>query len=345
MSKTTEIPSNTELLKTNSLSYQEIIERLDLIYNLLIDDPEKFNAEELIKLEKLIEKSNFRDILHAKEVKNSEDNLTFLLEQADRVTQAQEDAKSLSEKNDELTSIKSSKYFSGEQLDLIAKNIKRLLDGGNKKTQEDNSLIFKNREPRTQIRITPDSEHRKEIIFSETKIIEDDENNYTLKYPDKEDDTSNYTNFLFSIKFRDNKVEFIFEKVFKESDPSKMKEEDFLFPEEIQIAMLKKLTTQKPEILEKIKSSRKINCTQSLITNQETLLRMAKYLELRADNPKDLESKKYLSSSPNQSNTQNFMNQLNHVFGIEISNSTPPKVICGYRDASTIKQTFITSRS
>ena len=40
-------------------------------------------------------------------------------------------------------SASSSKYFSGEQLDLIAKNIKRLLDGGNKKTQEDNSLIFK----------------------------------------------------------------------------------------------------------------------------------------------------------------------------------------------------------
>ena len=336
MSKTTDIPSNTELLKTNSLSYQEIIERLDLIYNLLIDDPEKFNAEELKKLEKLIEKSNFRDILNAKEVKNSEDNLTFLLEQTDRVTKAQED---------ESLKIKSSKYFSGEQLDLIAKNIKRLLDVGSKKTQEDNSLIFKNREPRTQIRITPDSEHRKEIIFSETKIIEDDENNYTLKYPDKEDDTSNYTNFLFSIKFQDNKVEFIFEKVFKESDPSKMKEEDFLFPEEVQITMLKKLTLQKPEILEKIKSSRKINCTQSLITNQETLLRMSKYLELRAKNPKDLESKKYLSSSPNQSNTQNFMNQLNHVFGIEISNSTPSKVICGYRDASTIKQTFITSRS
>ena len=69
MSKTTDIPSNTELLKTNSLSYQKIIERLNLIYNLLIDDPEKFNEEELKKLEKLIEKSNFRDVLHAREEK------------------------------------------------------------------------------------------------------------------------------------------------------------------------------------------------------------------------------------------------------------------------------------
>jgi hypothetical protein len=36
------------------------------------------------------------------------------------------------------------------------------------------------------------------------------------------------------------------------------------------------------------------------------------------------------------------MNQLQHVFGIEISNSNPPKVICGAKTASSIKQTFLT---
>jgi hypothetical protein len=34
------------------------------------------------------------------------------------------------------------------------------------------------------------------------------------------------------------------------------------------------------------------------------------------------------------------MNQLQHVFGIEISNSNPPKVLCVAQKASSLKQTF-----
>ena len=316
------IQSNSDLLKTNSLTLEQIIERLDLIKSLLENEEVEFTKEEEEeeKLEKLIEKTDYLYKDSTDKIRDDEDELELILSEIEIITKQ-----------------KSEKYLTKEALAEIAKNTKEEFGG------EVGDLDLKIREPRTAIRLTQDSEIIKEIVYLKTKIIKIDQDNFTLQYPNDKDDRNkkgNYTNFLFSIKFRNDKAEFIFEKIFKENDLTKMTPQDHLFPEEIQIEMFKKLINSNPKVLERIKSARKINCIQSTIINQETLLRISNYLELRTQNSDDLESKKYLSSSPNQSNTQNFMNQLQHVFGIEISNSNPPKVLCVTQKASSLKQTF-----
>jgi len=321
--------STSDLLKTNSLTRQQIFERLDLIKSLLEKKEVEFTKEEENKLEKLIERSNYL----------YEDSTGKKREQEDESNELQ----SLIREIEIITKQVSEKYLTNEALAEIAKNTK-------KEFIEQKEIDLKIREPRTAIRSTSSAEEIKRVVYENTIVIKKDQNNFTLQYPkakrsnrdSRESIQDNSTDFLFSIKFHDNKAEFIFEKIFKESSPDKMNPQDHLFPEEIQITMLKKLIDSNPEVQEKIRDARKINCIQSTIINQETLLRMSKYLELRSENPNDLDSKKYLSSSPNQSNTQNFMNQLQHVFGIEILNSTPPKVICGAKTASSLKQTFLT---
>jgi len=318
--------STSDLLKTNSLTRQQIFERLDLIKSLLEKKEVEFTKEEENKLQRLIDKSRYLDEDSTGKTRDEEDELESVLREIEIIT------KQVSEK-----------YLTNEALAEIAKNTK-------KEFIEQKEIDLKIREPRTAIRSTSSAEEIKRVVYKNTIVIKKDENNFTLQYPkakrsnrdSRESIQDNSTDFLFSIKFHDNKAEFIFEKIFKESSPDKMNPQDHLFPEEIQITMLKKLIDSNPEVQEKIRDARKINCIQSTIINQETLLRMSKYLELRSENPNDLDSKKYLSSSPNQSNTQNFINQLKHVFGIEILNSTPPKVICGAKTAISLEQKFLT---
>jgi hypothetical protein len=323
--------STSDLLKTNSLNRQQIFERLDLIKSMLEKEEVEFTKEEENKLEKLIEKSRYLDEDSTGKVRDDEDELELALKEIEIITKQQ-----------------SEKYLTREDLVKIAKNTREISNELNEANEK--VLNLKIREPRANIRITSDAENLKEIVYANTKIVKKDDSSFSIQYPletsevkdhKKKDKEENCTNFLFSVKFKNDKVEFIFEKTFKESDARNMKDEDRLYPEEIQIIMLKKLIDSNPEVLEKIGNARKINCIQSSIINQETLLRMSKYLELRSENPNDLNSKKYLSSSPNQSNTQNFINQLKHVFGIEILNSTPPKVICGDHTAESLKQTFL----
>lgn len=332
------IQSNSDLLKTNSLTLEKIIERIDQIKSLLENEEVEFTKKEEEKLKKLIEKTDYLKKIAQNKIRNDKNDLESLLIESQRLIEEI----SIDENIEDQIKEKSEKYFPIESLSQIAKNTKEEFGG------EVGDLDLKIREPRTAIRLTQDSEIIKEIVYLKTKIIKIDQDNFTLQYPESEmgDKDSikggedNFTNFLFSIKFRNDKAEFIFEKIFKENDLTKMTPQDHLFPEEIQIEMFKKLINNNPEVLEKIKSARKINCIQSTIINRETLLRISNYLELRTQNPDDLESKKYLSSSPNQSNTQNFMNQLQHVFGIEISNSNPPKVLCVTQKSSSLKQTF-----
>ena len=324
--------SASDLLKTNSLTRQQIFGRLDLIKSMLEKGEVEFTKQEEDKLKKLIDKSGYLDEDSTGNTRDDEDELESALREIEIITKQE-----------------SEKYLTKEAFDKIAKNTREISNELNETDEE--VLDLKIREQRTNIRITSDAENLKEAVYANTKIAKNDDSSFSIHYPfktyegrdsKKKYKEENFTNFLFSVKFRDNKVEFIFEKIFKESNPKNMKDEDRLYPEEIQIIMLKKLIDSNAEVLEKIRDARKINCIQSSIINQETLLRMSKYLELRNENPNNLESKKHLSSSPNQSNTQNFINQLKHVFGIEISHSTPPSVICKSKIALSLKQSFIT---
>lgn len=289
--------SATDLLKTNSLTREQVIKRLHLIENL--KGKVEFNEKQQEKLEKLINKCKGSN----------------------------------SEENQEFGKTESEKYLSNEELSQLYINLR------NGKASD-----LKIREPRTEIRTTKGAEKLKEIVRSKTKIIKIDEDHFTVKYPDDSDSVipdANYIEFLFGIKFEDNKVKFVFERTFQGANPEKMNSQDRLYPEEIQITMLKKLIKENPEILEKIKSARKINCIQATIINEKTLLGVSKYVELRIKEPDNLESKKHLSSTPNQSNTENFMNQLIHEFGIGILDSTPPSVLYESKINVALKKTYI----
>ena len=349
MTTSNKIFSTTDLLKTNSLTRQQIFERLDLIKNLLENDRIEFTAEEENKLQRLIDKSRYLDEDSTGKARDDEDELESVLRECEDLTrETRDDEDELELRQIEIiTKQKSEKYLTKADLVKIARNTREISNELNE--TDEKVLDLKIREQRTGIRITSSGERLKEAVYANTEIVKNDDSSFSIQYPFKTDESENSkkkdkeensTNFLFSVKFRDDKVEFIFEKTFKESDPKNMRDEDRLYPEEIQITMLKKLIDSNAEVLEKLRDARKINCIRSSIINEETLLRMSKYLELRSENPNDHESKKYLSSSPNQSNTQNFINQLKHVFGIKISNSTPPSVICGPRVAESLKQSF-----
>jgi hypothetical protein len=234
------IQSNSDLLKTNSLTLEQIIEKLDLIKSLLENEEVEFTKEEEEKLEKLIEKTDYLYKDSTDKIRDDEDELELILSEIEIITKQ-----------------KSEKYLTKEALAEIAKNTKEEFGG-------EGDLDLKIREPRTAIRLTQDSEIIQEIVYLKTKIIKIDQDNFTLQYPESEmgDKDSikggedNFTNFLFSIKFRNDKAEFIFEKIFKENDLTKMTPQDHLFPEEIQIEMFKKLINNNPEVLEKIKSAR-----------------------------------------------------------------------------------------
>ena len=315
--------SADDLLKTNSLTHQQILERLILIDTLLIKNEVTFNDQQIEKLLKLVEKSGYKPMYSDTETNDLDD---LILKVDDLILKADDEYG--------FANTKSEKYLSNEELTKLYKTLR-----------EGKDLDLKIREPRTEIRATKDAKKLKEVVHSKTKITEIDKNNFSIEYSNIKDSAGpddDYIEFLFGIKFEDNKVKFVFEKTFQGADPEKKNSQDRLYPEEIQITMLEKLTKENPEISKKIKSARKINCIRSSIVNDKTAFGISKYLELRIKEPNNLESKKYLSSTPNQSNTENFMNQLIHEFGIEIIASTPPSVLYENKVAVALKQTFIT---
>jgi hypothetical protein len=314
--------SAEDLLKTNSLTHQQILERLTLIDNLLITESVKFDEQQIEKLLKLVEKSGYKPMYSNAETNDFDD----LISKVDDLILKVDDEYGFA-------NTKSEKYLSNEELTKLYKTLR-----------EDKDLDLKIREPRTEIRATKDAKKLKEVVHSKTKITQINKDNFSIEYSDHKDSAgpdNNYIEFLFGIKFKDNKVKFIFEKTFQGADPEKKNSQDRLYPEEIQITMLEKLTKENPEISKKIKSARKINCIRSSIVNDKTAFGISKYLELRIKEPNNLESKKYLSSTPNQSNTENFMNQLIHEFGIGISDSTPPTVLYESKITVALKQTYI----
>ena len=101
--------------------------------------------------------------------------------------------------------------------------------------------------------------------------------------------------------------------------------------------MFDKLVENFPEVLNKLKDATKINLIQSEIINEKSCSLISQYLYLKSfqDNKEKAplaiapaDHKILLSSSPNQSNSDNFLNQLIAKYGLEQKNIKPPKVIC-----------------
>jgi len=298
--------SAEELLITNSLTLPQIIERLDLIKSLLSSEKIEFTEAQLQKLAKIIDKSNYNS-------DNGDNEIDKLLKSFTPVSE---------------------KYFDNEKLKRLYEKLRA--------SEELEGIQKINIKPKI-LRSSANFKNLENSIKSETEIKSTGDNSFRLIYP-KEKNKDRETQIEFEIKINDNKIEILFSKTYKESNLDKMKPEDGLFPEEIQITMFKKLLESYPTIKEKIKSAKKINCTRDNILNQKSLSLVGKYLQEKIDDPNNLESKKFLESTPNQNNSHNFINQLSEIIGVEIKPSAPPKLknieVIG---AYSLKQTFKSS--
>lgn len=325
MTKThTKLPTPDELLVTNSLSHKEIILRLDYIRDLLSKGELEFDEKQLIKLEKLIEKSRYNE----------------LDEDYDR---SKEIPSQIEYPKDEeiyrTTGFLSEKYLTKKEIASTNLKIKKAIF-----SKYPNLEL---RPYRETIRTSENAEDLKKIVISKTKIkkYSSEEDFFKLKYPVTDSDDKSITDFKLKIKITDNKFKIMFYRTFKENDPLKMKPEDYLFPEEIQMAMFEKLISQYPEILKKLTTARKIDCVQVAVVNENSLARISKYLDHIKDNPEDrVEIKSILDSSPNQSNTQNFMNQLKLKFNLQIDALPPKTLVNRLISAVNLKQTFSKKR-
>jgi hypothetical protein len=230
----------------------------------------------------------------------------------------------------------SEKYLSPNLLRYFAEDIMKNLEPAN---HDD----IKIRDPRTSLRITENREEKMQIIKNKTQIEKISEANncaFKLCYRNLNQ------NFEYQIKFNKNKCDFIFEFVF----PSRDSKANNLFPEEVQLAMFEKLIENFPEVLDKLHQVSKINLKQSEVINNHSLFIISKYLHLKSLQDRREEKplarvpndhKTLLYSTPNQSNSDNFLNQLTEKYGLEQKNKTPPKVVCNFTWGISIKQSVM----
>lgn len=335
MSKpTSSKPNPDELLRTNSLTHKEIILRIDYIKELLSSAEVEFDEKQLIKLEKLIEKSRYKQLgIEYDRSKEIPDQIDFFETQTPT-----QHYKALSEK-----------YLTKKEIESMNKKIKGSL------CFDDSDL--KLRAPRESVRESDNAKYLKEIVSSKTKIKNNSPQQgfFTLEYPSYDSSVSVFserrfnqsriTFFKIIVNFVDDKFKITFCNTFKEDNIFKMKPEDHLFPEEIQMAMFEKLISQYPEIEKKLKTAKKIDCIRSNVENSNSLARISRYFEHIKDNPQDtVMAKADLGSSPNQSNTQNFMNQLKIKFGLDLEALPPKTIVNHFAKAINLKQTFTNRR-
>ena len=324
-------PTPDELLATNSLNHKEIILRLDYIKDLLSKGELEFDEKQLIKLEKLIEKSRYNEL---------DEDYDRSKEIPDQIEYPKD------EKIYRTAGFLSEKYLTKKEVGSLIKNIKALV--GDEKSEDPKSFDTSIRSIRTSIRCSENAQHLKKIIAENTSVIKSDEeeNLFILKYPDKTSKIKDHnTMFDFSVKIINDKFKIIFSKTFKENDSLKMKPEDHLFPEEIQMAMFEKLMSLYPELETRLTTTIKIDCIQENIINLNSLVRISKYFDHTSQNPEfQSEMKSILDSSPNQSNTQNFMNQLKLKFNLKIDALPPKNSVNRLINAVNIKQTFSKGR-
>ena len=300
-------PKTSQLLTTNGLALQEIKERVELLES-SISEGLVLDQESLKKLARIKEKIQIS--------KEFEDAIKALKDFADG---------SLSEK-----------YLSPYLLQYFAKDIEKILDP----VKEDEIKIHS---PRKSLRITKNREKEMEIVGNMTqitKITEGDDVAFKLKFRDLGQ------KFEYQVKFSKNKCDFVFEIVL----PSKKSSEINLFPEEIQLAMFDKLVEKFPQVLDKLRDVSKINLTQSEIVNDHSRFLISKYLQIKSLQDSEAEApfarvpidhKILLNSSPNQSNSDNFFNQLTAKYNLEQQNKSPPKVVCNFTWNTSVKQSIM----
>ena len=294
-------PKTSQLLITNGLTLQEIKERVESI-ELSVDEGLELDQESLKKLARIKEKI--------------------------QISKEFEDA--IKAKKGFKEGLLSEKYLSPFLLQYFAKNIKRKLEP----VTEDEIKI---RSPRTSLRITKDRESDMKKVGNNTeitKIIEGDDVAFKLRHIHSDQ------NFEYQVKFSKNKCDFVFEIIF----PSQKSSEINLFPEEIQLAMFDKLVEKFPQVLDKLRDVSKINLTQSEIVNNHSRFLISKYLQdSQVKGPfttVPIDHKILLNSSPNQSNSDNFFNQLTAKYSLEQQNKTPPKVVCDFVWDVSLKQSI-----
>ncbi len=299
-------PKTSQLLITNGLTLQEIKERVELLES-SISEGLVLDQESLKKLARIKEKIQISEEL--------EDAIKARRVFADGYL--------------------SEKYLSPYLLQYFAKDIEKILDP----VMED---MGKFRGPRTSLRTTKDREKDMKTVENNTeitKIIEGDDDAFKLRH------VYSNQNFEYQVKFSKNKCDFVFEVVF----PSQKSSEIKLFPEEIQLAMFDKLVENFPQVLDKLRDASKINLTQSRIVNDHSLFLISKYFHLKSLPDSEVEApfarvpidhKILLNSSPNQSNSDNFFNQLTAKYSLEQQNENPPKVVCDAVWNPSVKQSI-----
>lgn len=328
-------PDPDQLLNTNSLTHKEIILRLDEIYNLLKDEKIEFDDKQLAKLEKIIEKSRYKEL---DEDYDRSQELPTHTEYPDE-EKFLRSARFLSEK-----------YLTKKEVESFIKKINEEISKISKQYNDPENYNITIRAPRASIRCSKNAQHLKKIIADNTSVIKSDseEDLFILKYPDKISETAQQdtqdTMFNFSVKIVDNKFKIIFSVTFKEDNPEKMTPQDHLFPEEIQMAMFEKLMTLYPELETKLTTARKIDCIRQNITNPNSLVRISTYFECTSQNPEtQSKMKSMIDSSPNQSNSQNFINQLKSKYSLNLEALSPKTLIYRNLGIANLKQTYVKS--
>lgn len=299
-------PKTSQLLTTNGLTLQEIKERVESI-ELSVGQGLELDQESLKKLVRIKEK-----IQKSKE-----------LEEAIKARKGFADG------------YLSEKYLSPYLLKYFAKDIKKSSDP----VKEDEIKIHG---PRTLLRITQDPESDMQKVAMNTQITKIEEGGdlaFKLRH------VYSNQNFEYQVKFSRNKCDFVFEGVFPSRNFSEIK----LFPEEIQLAMFDKLVENFPQVLDKLRDASKINLTQSGIANDHSRFLISKYLQIKSLPDSEakapfarvpIDYKILLNSSPNQSNSDNFFNQLTAKYSLEQQNENPPKVVCDVVWNPSLKQSI-----
>ena len=117
----------------------------------------------------------------------------------------------------------------------------------------------------------------------------------------------------------------------------------------MQLAMFDKLVENFPQVLDKLRDASKINLTQSEIVNNHSCFLISKYLQIKSLQDSEakapfarvpIDHKILLNSSPNQSNSDNFFNQLTAKYNLEQQNKSPPKVVCDVVWNPSLKQSI-----
>jgi len=127
------------------------------------------------------------------------------------------------------------------------------------------------------------------------KIERIDENQYSLKYKKE------LENFAMTLKFKNNKCKILFECTFSKNKS--------YYPEEMQIAMLKKANELFPEIGKKLSLIQELDLERDSIVNSKTLDILSKFTNPKFAPTREV-NRNFFPSTPNGNNSMNFINQL-----------------------------------